>query len=295
VPNPLVAAIVPTRNRPSLVARAVRSALAQTYEPVEVVVVDDGSEEPPALEDDRRVRMLRHPSPLGAGAARNTAVAATDAPFLAFLDDDDEWLPEKLSRELELLDGAGDGVAGVESGWELWQGSRPVLRYIPRADRELQTALLARACMAPSSVVVASAAFRSVNGFDASLYRIEDWDLWVRLADRYRFLALPEVLTRRHVAEQLAPAESIRANRQMSSRLESRIARLPRGEQGPILATHDLAHARALARLGERAEARRLVWRAWRRDRSTVTSAVGRRLRSTLRRRLGREPLLVRW
>src|SRR5438105_11769132 len=192
--EPLVAAIIPTRDRPVLVVRAIRSALAQSAGSLEVVVVDDGSVEPLELPSDLagdpRVRVVRRPSPGGSGGARNTGIAQTRAEFLAFLDDDDEWLPGKLERELEVLQAAGDDVAGIESGWELWRSGRLAFLHVPRHDRDLPLELLAGPCMVPSSVVLRRSAFEAVGGFDSTLRRVEDWDLWIRLADEFRFLVL---------------------------------------------------------------------------------------------------------
>src|SRR5207253_11212704 len=92
---PTVAAIIPTRDRPSLGPGAVRSALAQPYPTVEVWVTDDGSDPPVELPQDlaghRRVHLLRLERPRGSSVARNEAISACSADYLAFLDDDDVW------------------------------------------------------------------------------------------------------------------------------------------------------------------------------------------------------------
>jgi glycosyltransferase involved in cell wall biosynthesis len=100
-----VSAVIPTRNRPDLVMRAVRSALAQQYEDMEVIVVIDG---PDALTTtvlneihDRRLRVIALPETRGAANARNAGVASATGDWIAFLDDDDEWLPEKTSLQME--------------------------------------------------------------------------------------------------------------------------------------------------------------------------------------------------
>lgn len=103
-PQPRVSAIVPTRGRPELVRRAVGSALAQTMSDLEVVVVVDG----PNLEtvrsvlalNDPRVRIVELREPVGLGGALNAGALAARAPWVALLDDDDEWLPDKLERQL---------------------------------------------------------------------------------------------------------------------------------------------------------------------------------------------------
>ncbi len=102
--GPLVTVVIPTRRRPELVQRALRSVLAQTHTALDVVVVIDGPD--PATDEalrnwpDERVRVLQNPAPIGAGAARNRAALEAKGAWIAFLDDDDEWLPDKLARQL---------------------------------------------------------------------------------------------------------------------------------------------------------------------------------------------------
>src|SRR4051794_27184153 len=104
--TPRVSVIIPTRNRPKLVVGAVQSALAQDGARVEVCVIDDASEPPVALPDElaEQVVLVRFDSHRGAGAARNAGLEATTAELVAFLDDDDVWLPGKLARQLSALD-----------------------------------------------------------------------------------------------------------------------------------------------------------------------------------------------
>ncbi len=100
-----VCVVIPTRGRPELVIRAVTSALTQRFPPAEVLVVIDGPDEATeaALSrvDDARVRVLPLPTSHGAAGARNAGVRATDREWIAFLDDDDEWCPEKLAQQFE--------------------------------------------------------------------------------------------------------------------------------------------------------------------------------------------------
>lgn len=109
--TPEVSVVIPTRNRPQLVTRAVRSALAQTVADIEVVVVVDGPDEqtPKALVEigDPRVRVVALPVKGGAPNARNVGAREALAPWTALLDDDDEWLPGKLAAQLELAGNAG--------------------------------------------------------------------------------------------------------------------------------------------------------------------------------------------
>ena len=102
--NNTVSAVIPTRNRPHLVVRAVRSALAQTYKNMEVIVVVDGpdsatSDALASYEDDR-LRVIVMPSAQGGQSARRAGIEAAQGDWIAFLDDDDEWLPEKIQLQI---------------------------------------------------------------------------------------------------------------------------------------------------------------------------------------------------
>jgi glycosyltransferase involved in cell wall biosynthesis len=102
-----VSVVIPTRNRPQLVTRAVKSALSQTYNPIEVIVVVDGPDEVTvrALSqvDDARLRTVALPTNVGPADARNVGVDEARGPWIAFLDDDDEWLPQKLEIQTRAL------------------------------------------------------------------------------------------------------------------------------------------------------------------------------------------------
>lgn len=127
--TPDVSVVIPTRFRPALVTRAVRGALAQTVENIEVIVVIDGPDAATraalAAIGDHRLRVIELPGRGGAPNARNTGVRAARAPWTALLDDDDEWLPRKLAVQLDLARGSGVPLPVV--------GSRLINRT-PRAE-----------------------------------------------------------------------------------------------------------------------------------------------------------------
>ncbi len=105
----LVSAVIPTRGRPELLRRAVRSALAQTLREIEVVVVIDGEDSATkrALQElaheDGRVRVVALATSVGGSDARNRGVDAASGEWIAFLDDDDEWLPGKLQAQIDAM------------------------------------------------------------------------------------------------------------------------------------------------------------------------------------------------
>ena len=256
-PTPLVSVVVPTRDRPRLAERAVASALSQSYANLEVIVVDDGSQPPvvlaPELRSDPRVRVSRFEDSVGPAAARNAGVHAAGGSLIAFLDDDDSWRPHKIALQVSVLAGSGESIAAVESGFDLWQGDRLVTRYVPAIERDLTMTLLEKPCLQPSTVLMRKTAFDALGGFDESLRRVEDWDLWVRFADVYRAAALPEVLVDR---DESNPGDELEWYVEIVRRLEPRIRALPRAEQTRIRAVHLLVEAHLLFKAGRTHDAR---------------------------------------
>jgi len=180
-----VSVVIPTRNRRTLLARALRTVLAQHDVNLEVVVVDEASEDGTADLvrglSDPRVELVRHDAPKGVAAARNSGLARARAPWVAFLDDDDLWAPTKLALQLQ-------AAANVEAGW-VCVGSVVVdeaLRIVsgtrPPPSHELPEILSFN--LVPgvgSGPMVRTELARSVGGFDTGLSILADWDMWIRL------------------------------------------------------------------------------------------------------------------
>ena len=200
---PLVSVIVPTFQRPDFLRAALRSVQRQTVNDFELLVVDDGSAIAlaPVVNalDDGRIRYLRHESNRGEAAARNTAIRNARGQYLAFLDDDDEWLPEKLRLQLELFGRSPNTVGCVYGGFVAVRArDGHVLRHeIPTRRGDLSGELLLRNIVgAPSTVMVRRDCLDRVGLFDEGIAFGVDYDLWIRLAQRYRFDFVPEVIAR---------------------------------------------------------------------------------------------------
>ena len=293
---------------------ALRSALEQHYPAIEAWVVDDGSVPPIRLPErfalDGRVHLVRVERSIGTAAARNLAVDRCAGTFIGFLDDDDEWLPSKTQKQVSALLDAPDDVAAVQSGWEFWDESGVLFRFLPDPDRDLRRLVLERPVMAPTSVLMRRDAFRALGGFDPTIDRGEDWELWVRLSDRYRVAVIREVHARRraHPQRLLAPRE-LPARKDMLRRLGPRLARLPDSERRRAEAAHLAVIGRNEAQLGERRQALRTLGRALVRSPGHATlylsvveavlsgTPLWRLAREARRRlhRLGRKPQVRSW
>lgn len=194
---PLVSVVVPTFDRARLVAEAIESALAQTMDDLEVIVVDDGSTD----DTDRvvatygpPVRLLRQRN-RGAAVARNRGVAAATGRYVAFLDSDDLWRPDKLEVEMAIL-AARPEVEAVISDSDLWHHGRfvtasrfedigvplPAAPEVPLVS-ECSLRWVERSLCSTSCMTIARAAIERLGRplFDPALHSHEDWDLEVRL------------------------------------------------------------------------------------------------------------------
>lgn len=182
--TPLVSAIVTTHNRKELLPRALDSVAVQTYPQVELVVVDDGSEEPmesvaAKYKEVLSVQYLRNDQPRGACRARNQGIEAASGQFVAGLDDDDEW--DKF--RLEALMGAySDAYAFVTSDVRMmYRKGAPVWHKKKRIT--LDDLLYSN--YVGNQGLIKKERIQEVGGFDESLEAAQDYDLWIRLADRF--------------------------------------------------------------------------------------------------------------
>jgi glycosyltransferase involved in cell wall biosynthesis len=199
VSGPDVSVVIPTRDRRDQLAFALRSVLAQRDVELEVVLVDDASTDGVDAMisglDEPRVRVLRNTTTLGETATRNRGIEAATGRWVAFLDDDDLWSPDKVSRQLDALTRSGRGWAyagdvAVDAGLTVLYGAPP-----PSPDELART--LVRYNSVPSgasNVIVRSDLLQRVGPFDASLRRTGDWDMWLRLLTTGPAAWVPEPL-----------------------------------------------------------------------------------------------------
>ena len=191
---PQVGVVLPTRDRPQALERAVASVLAQSFRDLELVVVDDGSTVPAeralAGVRDERLRMLRTEVSLGPARARNLGLDALASPWIAFQDDDDEWLPEKLAAQVARARAVGDRVALIYGGYsriDRSSGVRTTARRVARTSGNVLPELLRGNFIGLPTVLIRSSALSEAGPFDPELPCFEDWELFLRLAERFEF------------------------------------------------------------------------------------------------------------
>jgi glycosyltransferase involved in cell wall biosynthesis len=293
--EPLVSIILPTFNRASLLAEALASVCAQTVTDWECIVVDDGStDETPdmmAHPPDRRVRYLPRAHSGHPGVVRNAGLAMARGRWIAFLDDDDLWRPDKLAAQIPLLHGgrARWSYTGFVSegpdGKRFWQ--TPPERI--RSGAILESLLELQAAIALPTVVAARALIAEVGGFDEAFRIRGDYALWLRLAEKAEVIATPELLTtvRDHPGRMFRPEGylfSVALYRMWHDRVgDPRLRRVCRRR---LVETH-VGEARRLLAGKQRRSALVTMLRAVHTDPREalrrIAGALGRRVRARLR------------
>jgi glycosyltransferase involved in cell wall biosynthesis len=206
---PLVSVIIPTFNRRELVCEAVASVLGQRGATADVIVVDDGSDDGTAAALDAfssRIHYVHQPT-RGVSAARNHGVRLASGAWLAFLDSDDLWQPDKLARQIAYHE-SNPGLRASQTG-EIWMRNGVRVnpcRHHRKPDGDIFASSVARCVVSPSAVMLHRDVFEALGGFDEELPVCEDYDLWLRLGWRepVGLLNEPLVIKRGGHADQLS-------------------------------------------------------------------------------------------
>uniref|UniRef100_UPI00404789E5 glycosyltransferase family 2 protein n=1 Tax=Shewanella baltica TaxID=62322 RepID=UPI00404789E5 len=183
----LISVIIPTHNRSVMLDRAINSVLKQTYSNFEIIVVDDASTdntESLVLQyEDPRVSYIKIKESKGANFARNTGVRSSNGEYVAFLDDDDIWFPNKLLSQVEMLKN-NSNLGLVYTGIEVVTEGEDIRYSIkPKFNGDISKTILTDNCIGTTSTVVLSRkVFEKAGGFDENLPQLQDYDLWIRIA-----------------------------------------------------------------------------------------------------------------
>jgi len=269
--TPTISVIVPTHNRPERVRKAVQSVLAQTFQDLEVIVVDDGMERraDAALQEihDARVMYLQHDKNKGAAAARNTGIRAARAPYIAFLDDDDVYLPRKLEIQYQALrkhEAIIDFVFSAVAMYHERLGEPREQRYVREGIGNFYEQLLAhRLRILTPSVLIKRSVLEKVGGFDERLPSNQEWDLLIRVAQESKGYYMDVVVARAHIG---AGADHIGGN--LEKRIKGRELLLHKHytalQQRPIVLANHYFWLGLLCRdNGEFRKARSYFFKAW--------------------------------
>jgi len=263
---PRVTVIIPTHNRSELLRCAISSVLSQTFEDFELCVIDDASsddtEKVVGSFRDQRIRYLRHPTSKGGAAARNTGILSSTSDYLAFLDDDDEWYPEKLRMQVELLDRGPASVGVIYAGYDSVEGTtgRQVRSRIPIVRGNLHEHLLtSNPIGGTSTVLIRRECLEAVGSFDEALTSYQDYDLWLRISERYEFDFIPQALLK-YTLHEVRISTNLDARSTGINRILQKHGRHP--SLCKTLATHCVGLGREYALAGEGRKARQMLRRA---------------------------------
>lgn len=199
--NPTVSVIIPTYNRAHLIGRAIQSVLNQTYQDFEIIVVDDGSTDntDEVVKDfgDERIGYIRHKGNKGGAAARNTGIRAAKGEYIAFLDDDDEFLPNKIESLLPPLQASDDTVGLVYSKVHIIESEGKSM-YFPEKglSGDIFEEYLAGPFFQTNSTLIKRDA---IALFDESLPRWQDADFHLRILRKYHAIFVDIVSAKYYV------------------------------------------------------------------------------------------------
>ena len=209
--NPLVSVIIPTYNRASLLKRAIKSVLDQTYKNLEIIIVDDGStdrtEEIVKDFSDKRIRYIHHSKNRGVSAARNRGVKSSKGNFIALLDHDDEYLPERIEKSLKVFKDAPESLGMV---WSNFWKVNPVRDVsLNGVNKEKKVAFLkysledVKKWMFPMPLTwtIRKKVFEKIGFFDEELGPAEDTDFAIRLCKNFSFYFIDEPLAIYHITK----------------------------------------------------------------------------------------------
>lgn len=201
--NVLVSVVIPTYKRPDKLDVAIKSVLQQSYPNVEVIVVDDNDpdtegrrlteEKMTQFDNEPRVRYIKHERNKNGSAARNTGARAAKGEYVAFLDDDDEYLPRKIETQLEALEGRDEEWACCYSKFATRKAGGKAVKGHEHREGNLYLEALSRNLWiaSGSNLLVRKDAFFDIDGFDESFIRNQDIEFLTRLLKKYKIAYAP--------------------------------------------------------------------------------------------------------
>jgi len=264
--KPLISIITPTYNRATSLPRALESIFDQTFKNWEIIIIDDGSTDTTQeilkkfQEQNKNVICIKHDKNKGVTAARNTGLHEAKGDYIAFLDSDDVWLPQKLEKQLEVFNRSPDiglvytGALFInEKGGEQRIKNATVEGYIYEQE------IAFNPIGSPSRVMVKREVFEKVGMFDENFSVLEDWEMWIRITKTYPVRSINEPLI--HYFES-ADSMSINTEKLISGykNLWNKIDLV--SLSASIQAEHYLRLGHRLCYYGATQEGRSYIWKA---------------------------------
>lgn len=262
---PKVTVIIPTYNRPDLLPKAIKSVLAQTWQDFEVVVVDDGQEKSSETVvrtfDDERIRYVKHTEQKGCSAAKNIGIKQARGEYIAFLDDDDTFRPEKIELQVKALKNTPDDIGFCFTGSLEIYDNREYQKTVPEGLADyLELALRNFSTMIDSSMLYKRSVFDEVGLLDETFPTHTGAEFIIRVTKKYKGVGINKPLITR-----LMTSEHVQMGSSIQRRITGRIMLLKRYEEDfakhpAFLAKHVERLAKFYRSLGDYRNARKQFW-----------------------------------
>jgi glycosyltransferase involved in cell wall biosynthesis len=191
VDSPLVSVILPVFNRADIVKKSIRSVLNQSYNNLELIVIDDGSTDdtPQAVKSvqDDRIIYIRKDNNKGANTARNTGLKAATGEYIAYIDSDVVWLPDKIKTQVDKIESANDKTGVVHCyAYSEFDGYFQIVKRNHHGNI-FEDLISSKAKATTSSLLIDSSCFDQCGGWDEDLRSFNEYDMLLRFAEKYRF------------------------------------------------------------------------------------------------------------
>lgn len=247
--NPLVSVIIPTYGRSHLLRHAIESVLDQTYDNVEIIVVDDNDSTSEhrvhtekSLQDylkNNQITYLKHEKNAGGAAARNTGIKAAHGQYVALLDDDDEWFPQKLEKQITYFEGLESNVGVIYCSYilETIDGDKEFIRT-EKGDLTKELLMLEFDPGASSTLVFRKDVLEKIGYFDENFARHQDLEVLIRLCRNYQIDVCQDVLLKINGHNFPSAAKSVEVKKLLFSTFEKEIYELGFWDKRKVFALH---------------------------------------------------------
>jgi glycosyltransferase involved in cell wall biosynthesis len=204
--DPKISVIIPTYNRSGKLINALNSVLNQTYQQIEIIVVDDNSVDDTELkmkgfcEKVKSIKYIKHHINRGGGAARNTGVSYATGEYIAFLDSDDLWINTKLEEQIKLI--ISTDISMVFTGFNMIEEltNKIIDKYIVKnLKKPYEKLLFTNYIGTTSTILIKKQVFEDVGGFNINLSSCQDWDLYLKVSKKYKIKGLEKLLVNYYV------------------------------------------------------------------------------------------------
>jgi len=271
--NELISVVIPTHNRSKLLMRAIDSALNQTYNNIEIIVVSDGSTDDTDLvmelinAQNENLKYIPYHPGKGGNYARNIGVKAAEGEFVAFLDDDDEWHKDKLQKQIDVFNSNSEIGLVCTGIHAVYENEKVTTIFIPPAPLDSSKKILLGNCIGSTTTVMIKSALIKQDLFDESLEALQDYDLWIRLCQKTKVGVVKEPCVEYYNYKGTNQISQFtdrykRATKHISDKYRDLIKELSKAEQKDRRIWNELLLAKKSIRNGNSKVARQYIKRA---------------------------------